>query len=197
MRRSLILAASLCLSGCATIPRPVAPRPQPTIAPKPAPLPPRPIALDWKDRSFSKGVWTLVQDTAGISARFGPPGMEPEFSSACVGATGIVKFARAGSLPELMTATMMLASTDTSKSYPAINSNKTPATIVSQTSADDPHLDSLAFSRGRMLVSIVGTEELVIPSWPEFARVVEECRSRRAPAAAAASQPSKSDAKIN
>lgn len=197
MRRVLIPAASLCLSACATVPRPVEPRPQPTIAPNPAPLPPRPIVLDWKDRSFSKGVWSLVQDNTGISARFGSPGLQPEFSSACAGGTGMVKFARAGSLPELMTATMMLASTDASKSYPAINSNATPATIVSQTPADDPHLDFLAFSRGRMLVSIVGTEDLVMPSWPEFARVIEECRSRRAPAPAAIPQPAKSDAKIN
>ena len=42
--------------------------------------------------------------------------------------------------------------------------------------AGDPFLDKMAFSRGRFVVAVSGTPRLAIPAWPEFARVVEDCR---------------------
>jgi hypothetical protein len=42
--------------------------------------------------------------------------------------------------------------------------------------ASDPLLDQMAFSRGRFLVTAEGGESLVVPAWPEFARVIEDCR---------------------
>jgi hypothetical protein len=44
--------------------------------------------------------------------------------------------------------------------------------------ASDSLLDQMAFSRGRFLVSIEGGLSLVVPAWPELARVVEECRGQ-------------------
>jgi hypothetical protein len=40
----------------------------------------------------------------------------------------------------------------------------------------DRLLDEIAFSRGRFTIEVPGTQMLVIPSWPEPARVVEDCR---------------------
>ena len=42
--------------------------------------------------------------------------------------------------------------------------------------ADDPLLDELAFSRGRFTVEATGLATLVLPAWPEPARVIEDCR---------------------
>jgi hypothetical protein len=42
--------------------------------------------------------------------------------------------------------------------------------------ANDPLLDAIAFSRGRFLVA-GGGETLAIPSWPEAARSIEDCRN--------------------
>ena len=44
-------------------------------------------------------------------------------------------------------------------------------------SAVDPLLDSIAFSRGRFLVSGGGAAVLAVPSWPEAARAIEDCRN--------------------
>lgn len=44
--------------------------------------------------------------------------------------------------------------------------------------AADPLFDQMAFSRGRFLVSVEGGGTLVVPAWPEFARVVEDCRGQ-------------------
>ena len=43
--------------------------------------------------------------------------------------------------------------------------------------SNDPLLDSLAFSRGRLGVTVAGSPSLVVPAWPEVARVVEDCRA--------------------
>lgn len=195
MRSLNLLAASLILSACTAAPRPAVVTPRPIVVPPPAPLPPAP-PRDWKDRRFSNGSWTLEQQPDGLAAWFGRAGHNPDFRVTCISARRMIGFARAGSLPELMTTSMVLASTDGSKAYTTTNSSGTPAYILSETAAADRQLDSLAFSRGRILVAVAGTEDLVLPSWPEFARVVETCRTADA-SATALPQPPESDAKIN
>lgn len=41
----------------------------------------------------------------------------------------------------------------------------------------DPLLDAIGFSRGRFVIEQPGLPILVIPSWAEILRVVEDCRS--------------------
>lgn len=197
MRRMFLMSASLGLSACATVPQPVVVQPKPIIAPVRPPASPRPAPRDWRDRAFSAGGWTLAQEADGMVARFGRTGAESDFIIACVGPTRTIRFGRAGSLPELITSKMTLSSTEISKSYDAANSKGLPPNIWSETQASDPQLDALAFSRGRFLVSVIGTDDLVIPSWPEFAYVVEDCRTAGATGSTAKPQPVKSDAKIN
>jgi hypothetical protein len=43
--------------------------------------------------------------------------------------------------------------------------------------ASDPLFDQIAFSRGRFLVRSAGGD-LVLPSWPEPARLIEDCRTQ-------------------
>jgi hypothetical protein len=42
----------------------------------------------------------------------------------------------------------------------------------------DPLLEQMAFSRGRILVGFEGGVSLVVPAWPEIARVIEDCRAQ-------------------
>lgn len=41
---------------------------------------------------------------------------------------------------------------------------------------DDPLLDELAFSRGRFTVEAQGRAPVTLPSWPEPARAIGDCR---------------------
>lgn len=50
--------------------------------------------------------------------------------------------------------------------------------VFGQVPAADPVLDQMAFSRGRFLVTAEDGTSLVVPAWPEFARVVEDCRGQ-------------------
>jgi hypothetical protein len=43
--------------------------------------------------------------------------------------------------------------------------------------ASDPLLDAIAFSRGRFLVAGGSGGVIAVPSWPEAARSIEDCRS--------------------
>jgi len=194
MRNALLLAASIGLSGCAVVPPPAA-APAPIVIPAPPPPAPALLASDWRERPFALGRWSLVQKDAGSVAQFGPPGGPADFLVRCQTTSKSLHFSRAGSLPEGGVALMTLASTDTRRAYAATNSSEVPPQIRSETPASDPQLDSLAFSRGRILVSVAGADDLVIPSWPEFARIVEECRGSGKPVSPAFPQPSQSDAK--
>lgn len=51
-----------------------------------------------------------------------------------------------------------------------------PGYISAELAAKDPMLDAMAHSRGAFLIGLLGTEDLIVPTWAEFARVVEECR---------------------
>ena len=49
--------------------------------------------------------------------------------------------------------------------------------LAAELPSDDPLLDEMAFSRGRFTVEAEGLEPLILPAWPEPARVVDDCRA--------------------
>jgi hypothetical protein len=55
--------------------------------------------------------------------------------------------------------------------------NPASARLTAELGAYDPLLDALANSRGRVAVGVSGQVPLVMPPWPELARVIEDCRS--------------------
>ena len=42
--------------------------------------------------------------------------------------------------------------------------------------ARDPLLDAMAFSRGRFMLEMSGSQTLILPAWSEVGRVIEDCR---------------------
>jgi hypothetical protein len=71
---------------------------------------------------------------------------------------------------------MTVRATDASRAYPAQASMALPGYISAELAAKDPMLDAMVYSRGAFLISLAGIEDLIAPTWAEFARVVEECR---------------------
>lgn len=49
--------------------------------------------------------------------------------------------------------------------------------LSARLAATDPALDKMAYSRGRIMIEASGTERLILPAWPEMARVIENCRA--------------------
>jgi hypothetical protein len=152
-------AALGLLAACATKPPPPAPPPVRPVPPPPSPAPPPPPA-DWRDIPLTAGEWSH----AGAEARFGTAAAL--LIVRCDRATRQVRLSRPGGEG----ATQMAVTTSTGSRLLALEAG------TAALPASDPILDAMVFSRGRFIVDLAGLERLVIPAWPEPARVVEECR---------------------
>jgi len=153
------LAAMAMVAACA-------PRPAP---PLPVPAPPAPPAVDWRDGPVAQGDWSYTNASGIPEAVFASPG-GPLFALRCEPGGQIVLF-RMG-----MPAGVMTIVTTFGERRLATFGNEDQANV--RLSAADPLLDQIAFSRGRFLVRVEGGGTLVIPSWAEPARVIEDCRGQ-------------------
>ena len=156
------------LAACTTAPAPPAPppvaAPPPPAAPPPRDLPP----VSWQDRTPTPGDWRYVD---GPNARASYGSADALFTVECTG-DGHIRFmwpraAAAG--------TIAIRTTSSERALPAsAGADGISATLT----ATDPLLDEIAFSRGRILVQAEGQADLVLPTWPEPARVIEDCRGQ-------------------
>jgi hypothetical protein len=156
-------AAAALLSACAGKPEP-APSPPPPVRQAVPPVvagpAAEPSAQDSPDPPLSAGDWSYAGDPAGSIATFGPMD-RPSFTIRCDKARRRVSLAVEGeALP------LSLGTSFGRRTLPA------GATLA----ADDPLLDEIAFSRGRFTVERDGPAALIMPTWPEPARVIEDCR---------------------
>ena len=111
-----------------------------------------------KSLPLAAGQWTYVATASGGEARFAS-----HLSLLCDKPTRTVTITRPGAPVAALTVV-----TDTqTRSIPPNG----------RLSAYDPLLDAMAFSRGRYLVSGGNYAVLAIPSWPEAARAIEDCRN--------------------
>ena len=106
---------------------------------------------------LAPGQWIHVATATGSDARYGA-----YLSVRCDRATRTVTVMRPGIVPGVLT----IVTDSATRNLP----------VGGRLLANDPILDAIAFSRGRFLVSGGGVT-LAIPSWPEAARSIEDCRS--------------------
>ena len=145
----MIIAASLALQAA-------------PAAPAPLPLPPA-VPANWREQPLNAGSSSWRSVPGGSEALFlDPRGVQ--LTVRCTLATRRVALVRAGVNPA---ARLRVTTTSSERVLP-------PGNAVL---ANDPLLDALAFSRGRVAVSVTGAAPLIVPAWPEVARAIEDCRS--------------------
>lgn len=168
----VVLAGLALVAGC--IPKPAVP-PPPGPQPQPAPPPP-PVARDWRYGPLNPGGWTYSDRVGHSEAGFGVPGAARGFVVRCDRATRTVLLARDGGA---VGGAMTIRTSSDTRSLPiaAVPGNPAPGAGAASLPANDRFLDAMVFSRGRFVVEMAGAPMLVMPSWPEPARVVEDCRS--------------------
>ena len=103
---------------------------------------------------------------------YGQVGSDALFTFRCERQATRIFASRAGATAGRMT----LRSTSGVKAYDALPTGGVPSYVAAEIAPRDPQLDAMAFSRGRILVGLDGAADLILPIWPEFARVVEDCR---------------------
>ncbi|RJF94307.1 hypothetical protein [Sphingomonas cavernae] len=178
MRRSVLgpVLGLLMLPAACVAPKAPPPAPPPApVAPPPAP-PPAPLSSDWRDWPVTGGDWSYRPGAGGSSATFGRLGATPELSVQCDRATRRITLARAGVLVPGKSARLTLRATEGATTYAVSDAGGAPPRVAATVAASDPFLDKIAFSRGRVLVQLDGAQDIVVPNWAEFARVVEDCR---------------------
>lgn len=176
MRFIPLLAASVALASCSNVVPPApapAPPPRPVPAPAPAPAPaPPPASSDWRDWPAARGDWSYRQEGQGTIALFGLRTDQPELSLRCDRATRQVQIARRGEAPGPITIR-------TSTNARSLAARATPGAqpyMAVMLPANDPILDAMGYSRGRFVVEMSPLAPLVVPTWAEVQRVVEDCR---------------------
>jgi hypothetical protein len=118
------------------------------------------------------GSWSYAFASDGSQATFLDAAARPQLTVHCTRAARQVTIAKpaTAAAPFLIVWTSSLTRNLPSSFNPA--TGRLSATL----SAFDPLLDALAFSRGRIGVTVTGLAPLVVPAWAELARVVEDCR---------------------
>lgn len=165
--RRLGMALPILLAGCVA-PRQPAPPPPPAPRPAPPPAPaPAPVPEDWRDRAYTPGDWSYARSDGYSEAAYGAPGA-PRVFLRCETATRQIRLGWPGLAADTITFTSSYG--DTAR---AAQAGAAGAELLLSTR--DPLLDQLAYSRGRFRLAVQG-QELILPSWPEVARLVEDCR---------------------
>ena len=171
--RHLTLVAMLALAACVSSPPPPAPKavsaPPGAAAMAPAPA----LTGDWNDWPFTPGDWTYSREGRGSVGQFGASGRRAMLSLRCDMQTRRVTLSREASAPAQH---MVIRTSSMTKQLPAQLTSGTPAYVAVEIMTNDPILDAMAFSRGRILVDAEGQQPVIVPSWAEIARIVEDCR---------------------
>ncbi len=107
---------------------------------------------------IAAGQWTYFPTAGGSIAMYGV-----HLQLRCDRATRTVTISR----PNATASALTIATDSAMRTLPA--SGRLPV--------NDPLLDAIAFSRGRFLVADGAGPVLALPSWPEAARSIEDCRS--------------------
>lgn len=107
---------------------------------------------------IASGQWSHAVSATGSEARYGT-----HIALRCDRATRTVTIYRPGA----PTTSLTIATSVLSRALP----------VGGRLLANDPLLDAIAFSRGRFLISSGSGPVLAVPSWPEAARAIEDCRN--------------------
>lgn len=166
MRKIAVLGLSIAVAACvpAPPPPPMAPPPAPAPAPAPPPAPPPLPPAEWQDAPLSAGDWSYRGDGARAAAVFA----SGSFTLRCEGNGSVALDLPGGSGPGLIVRTTY--------GERRVQGTATTTGMVVTLPVSDPLLDQIAFSRGRFMVQ-AGSAALILPAWPEPARVIEECRT--------------------
>jgi hypothetical protein len=154
----IYIAAALALTAASSL-----------HAQAPAPAQPTP---DFSTAVPIDGTWNYAPIPAGSEATFVNTAALPQLTIGCARATRQVTISRPASVAAAFISVWTTAQT---RSLPA-SFNPATGRLTATLSAYDPFLDAIAFSRGRIAVSVTGQPALILPAWADAARVVEDCR---------------------
>jgi hypothetical protein len=132
--------------------------------------------VDWRDAPLTLGIWRYQPETGGSVAIFdkakGELQQSPLFTLRCVRDRRTIEFRT----PGMIQGNSVRFRTSFGEFDAAIAHGGEPPLTSGSIPAYSPSLDQLAYSRGRFMLEGSGMAALIMPVWPEIARVIEDCR---------------------
>jgi hypothetical protein len=164
------LAAAASLAACVPGREAPAPLPPPQPVPEALPVrpPPPPPIADWQAAPLSPGDWSYRPNPATPEAVFRSEGAV-SFTISCERGRS-VRLRWVGAQAQAIGIHTSYGERQLRVSEVHINM------VFVDLPPNDPLLEQIAFSRGRFLVEAEGAHSLILPAWPEPARVIEDCR---------------------
>ena len=129
-------------------------------------------AVDFSTARVAPGSWGYQSTPGGSMARFVDTTGTARLVLQCTRATRRVSVSLTSAAPA---ASLSLWTSIASRNLPA-RFEASAMRVTAELPAYDALLDAIAFSRGRIAVTMPGGVPLVVPAWPEAARTVEDCR---------------------
>jgi hypothetical protein len=129
-------------------------------------------APDFNTAQVMPGSWGYQSTAGGSMARFVDTTGTARLVLECTRATRRVSVSLTSAAPA---ASLSLWTSIASRNMPA-RFEANAMRVTAELPAYDALLDAIAFSRGRIAVTMPGGVPLVVPAWPEAARTVEDCR---------------------
>ena len=129
-------------------------------------------AVDYTTARVAPGAWSYQSLAGGSMARFVDTTGTARLVLQCTRATRRVTVSLTSSAPA---ASLSLWTSIASRNLPA-RFEPNAMRVSAELPAYDALLDAIAFSRGRIAVTMPGGVPLVAPAWPEAARTIEDCR---------------------
>lgn len=161
----------MALASCTAVPTSTPPSaPSPAVTKAPPALEPRPAQTNWRDAPITPGTWTWSRSGGQSVASFA----NGELALVCDRSASAVTLLRRGHSDATVPATILT----TIRTLPAqaIPIDRLPPHVAITFAPRDAALDAMAFSRGRFAVEVQGLPAIIVPSWPEVSRVIEDCR---------------------
>ena len=127
---------------------------------------------DYSNSPLLPGTWSYLAVQGGSNARFVDSTGTIRISVGCNKTSRGVTIARTSAAPA---ASLSIWTSTSSRNQPAMWEQPAQR-VIATFNARDTMLDAIVFSRGRFAVSMPGAEAFVIPTGPEPARIIEDCR---------------------
>ncbi|MFT3978640.1 MAG: hypothetical protein QM688_16265, partial [Sphingomonas bacterium] len=125
----------------------------------------------WTDWPVAPGTWRYAADSRGTRAMFGDGG-DASVVLRCDRGERRMYLSRAGNAATPLT----VRTTSLVRSVAVQPTGGALPYVAAALAVNDPLLDAMAFSRGRIALEQNGTAPLVVPNYAEIGRVIEDCR---------------------
>ena len=176
------LAAALTLTFGIAACVPSASAPAPAPAPVTGTAPPAPLAgaprervpmlTEWDNLPATPGQWRYSARDGASEAAFSGRDNQPLARLRCDPARRAVSLIVPGASARGEEMIVQSETLSRALPYPQVLGGGATVTFA----PGDPLLDAMALSKGRFLVNAVGAGPLVLPSYAEVSRVIEDCR---------------------